>query len=59
MDVSKDEDDNLVYTYKIKPGICNIEGAIEILKTMEYPSEILENIQKYDTPVENEAEKKE
>jgi DNA mismatch repair ATPase MutS len=47
MDVSRDEDDKLVYTYKMKPGICTIEGAIEILKSMEYPEEILEKIKEY------------
>ena len=32
------------FTYKIAPGISKIEGAIQILETMEYPDEMLETI---------------
>lgn len=47
MDVERTAQDTLKYTYKIKPGICNIQGAIEILKTMEYPTEIINTIKNY------------
>lgn len=44
MNVKRDEDGKLLYTYKIKEGICRIKGAFEILKSMNYPEEILKNI---------------
>ena len=47
MDIRQDEDGNIKYTYTLKPGICKIEGAIEILKTMNYPEEIIDMIKKY------------
>jgi hypothetical protein len=47
MDVENLDNGKLKYTYKLKPGISKIEGAIEILKDMNYPSEIIENIEKY------------
>jgi DNA mismatch repair ATPase MutS len=48
MDVKQDEDGKLNFNYKLKPGICIIKGAVEILKAMDYPNEIIETIQKYD-----------
>jgi len=33
-------DDRLSYTYRLKPGISYIEGAVYILKDMNYPAEI-------------------
>lgn len=47
MDVENNAFGKLKYTYKLKPGISKIEGAIEILKDMNYPTEIIENIEKY------------
>jgi DNA mismatch repair ATPase MutS len=47
MDITQDEDGNIKYTYMLKPGICKIEGAVEILKTLNYPAEIIETIKKY------------
>ena len=47
MDVENLENGKLKYTYKLKPGISKIEGAVEILKDMNYPSEIIENIEQY------------
>lgn len=35
------------YTYKIKKGISKIQGAIKVLKDMNYPDEIIENISKW------------
>ena len=34
---------NMIFTYKIKKGISQIEGAYHILKSLNYPNEILEN----------------
>jgi hypothetical protein len=42
-DVIQDKDGNIIYKYKIKPGICNIQGAIEVLKKMNYPKDIIDN----------------
>ena len=36
------------YTYLMKPGISNIQGAILILEQMEYPKEILDEMKKED-----------
>ena len=47
MDIQQDEDGNIQYTYILKPGVCKIEGAVEILKNMDYPEEILSLIKKY------------
>ena len=47
MDIIQDVDGNIEYTYVMKPGVCKIEGAIEILKTMNYPKEIINTISKY------------
>lgn len=33
-----------MYTYKLKPGVCRIKGAFEILKNMNYPEEILNRL---------------
>jgi hypothetical protein len=49
MDVKQEDDGKLNFNYKLKPGICTIQGAIEILKEMDYPKDIIETIQKYDT----------
>ena len=48
MDVNQEKDGKLHFSYKLKPGICSIQGAIEILKEMEYPEEIIDNIMKFD-----------
>jgi hypothetical protein len=40
--------DGFIYTYKLKKGICLIQGAIEILKSMDYPAEIIDTIVEYD-----------
>ena len=37
-------DGSFTYTYTLKPGISKIQGAVEILKQLEYPSEIIDNI---------------
>jgi DNA mismatch repair ATPase MutS len=42
-----DTPDALEYTYKIKKGICKINGAIHILNEMNYPTEILNTFKNY------------
>lgn len=48
MDVNQEQDGKLHFSYKLKPGICSIQGAIEILKEMEYPEEIINTIKRFD-----------
>lgn len=38
-------DGKLKYTYKLVPGISRIQGAVKILKEMNYPCEIIDNIE--------------
>jgi hypothetical protein len=47
MDVQKNADDTLQYLYKIKKGISDVNGGVEILKQMNYPSEIMKTISEY------------
>ena len=35
-------DNSIKYTYRMKPGISNIKGGIQILNDMNYPKEILD-----------------
>jgi len=48
MDVEKNDNDEMVYTYAMKVGVCYLEGGVEILKSMEYPPEMIESILEYD-----------
>jgi DNA mismatch repair ATPase MutS len=43
MDVSI-VNDKLIYKYKLKKGISNIKGGIHVLKDLDYPKEITNNI---------------
>ncbi len=45
MGIIQTEKDGIKYTYKLETGICKVHGAIEILKNMDYPQEILASIQ--------------
>lgn len=45
MIVEKDDAGEFVYTYKMGKGISTLEGGIAILKTMNYPSEIINTIE--------------
>jgi len=38
---------DIQYTYKIKRGVSKIQGAIKVLKDMNYPDEIIDNISKW------------
>jgi hypothetical protein len=45
MIVDTDESGSFVYTYKMGRGISTLEGGIAILKTMDYPAEIISTIE--------------
>ena len=45
MDVKVLDDGNYKYNYKLKKGISHIKGAIRVLKDMNYPAEILANLE--------------
>ena len=45
MDVNVLDDGNYEYKYKLKKGISRIKGAIRVLKDLEYPIEILNDIE--------------
>jgi hypothetical protein len=42
---STDESGGYRFTYLLEPGISKIQGAMKILKDMDYPQEMLDNIQ--------------
>jgi hypothetical protein len=33
------------FTYKLEPGISKIQGAVKILKDMNYPQEMIDTIE--------------
>ena len=45
MIVDTDSSGKFVYTYKMGKGISTLEGGIAILKTMDYPAEIINTIE--------------
>lgn len=45
MDVNILPDGNFEYKYKMCKGISKLKGAIRVLKDMDYPKEIIENIE--------------
>ena len=45
MIVDTDTDGKFIYTYKMGKGISTLEGGIAILKTMDYPAEIIDTIE--------------
>lgn len=47
MNVESMDNGKLKYTYKLKKGISKIQGAIKILKEMNYPNEIIKNIENF------------
>jgi hypothetical protein len=49
MEVENLESGDLKYTYKMKKGISKIQGAITVLKQMDYPKEIIDSITNYGT----------
>jgi len=49
MEVETDDAGNFIYTYRMCKGISTLEGGIAILKTMNYPSEIIDTIENQNT----------
>ena len=47
MDVDMTEDGRFKYTYKMRKGISKIKGGIMILEEMQYPTEIIDMIRKF------------
>jgi hypothetical protein len=49
MDAIENENGDIKYTYKCIKGISKIQGAVKVLREMDYPEEILTTIKDYDT----------
>jgi DNA mismatch repair ATPase MutS len=49
MNVHLLNDGSFEYTYKIKKGISKLKGALRVLKDMNYPKEIIENMENDNT----------
>jgi hypothetical protein len=45
MDVKVLEDGEFVYKYKLRKGISKLKGAIRVLKDLNYPKEIINNLE--------------
>lgn len=58
MDVYQNENDEFVYTYSMKVGVCYLEGGVEILKSMHYPPEMIAYIEEYDSNDKERDKKK-
>jgi DNA mismatch repair ATPase MutS len=56
MDAKMDEKGDIEYNYTISKGISTIQGAVKVLRDMEYPEEIINTIMEYDN--ETEIDKK-
>jgi DNA mismatch repair ATPase MutS len=57
MDAEEDDTGDIQYTYQIVRGVSKIQGAVKVLREMEYPTEILHTIVTYDkTADETDAE---
>ena len=57
MNVVQDENDKLIYTYKLKKGISKIQGAIKILEQMKYPEEIIQDVKRYNSEKQKNNQK--
>tara|TARA_E500000178_G_scaffold349618_1_gene406878 strand:+ start:4594 stop:6495 length:1902 start_codon:yes stop_codon:yes gene_type:complete len=57
MNVVQDDNDKLIYTYKLKKGISKIQGAIKILEQMEYPEEIIQDVKRYTSKKQKNSQK--
>jgi len=49
MNCDESENGDIKYNYTIAKGVSKIQGAIKVLKDMEYPEEILKSIHDYDS----------
>ena len=46
MDINKDKDTgDFNCSYKIKKGVSKVKGGLKVLKDLEYPEEIIKNIE--------------
>jgi len=48
--IEKNEIERIVYTYKIKEGICEIQGALQVLRDLKYPLEIVDEYLNFGKP---------
>jgi len=53
MDAEITDEGDIEYKYTISHGISQIQGAIKVLKDMNYPEEIIQNIIAYDVVLSN------
>ena len=44
--ITDKETNNVEYTYKLLDGISQVKCGLQILKNMEYPNDILEDLEK-------------
>ena len=44
MDTIEDDKEQFQYTYKLKDGISNVKGGMKVLRDMNYPNEIINQI---------------
>jgi hypothetical protein len=58
MDAKVDESGDIEYYYTISRGISTIQGAIKVLRDMEYPEEIINTMIEYDIQSEEKKENK-
>jgi hypothetical protein len=58
MDATMDEKGDIEYNYTISKGISTIQGAIKVLRDMEYPEEIIQTIMEYDNDMDKKTEEK-
>jgi len=54
MDAKMDEKGDIEYNYTISKGISTIQGAIKVLRDMDYPEEIIQTIMEYDNETKKE-----
>ena len=47
MSTAVDSNGNIKYTYKLKKGISKEQGAVKVLQQLDYPKEIIENIENF------------
>ena len=45
MDIDIDENNEFMYTYKLKKGISTIKGGVKVFKDLDYPKEIVNKMQ--------------
>ena len=43
----KEQNDDFIYTYKMRKGISEIKGGVKVLKDLNYPSEIITNTKNF------------